>query len=240
MGWTGPNGSPHAGALGIHGEAIIDGEVVVVHEGRTKAAAMMAGRYAHAKQFRRHRRQLRILRSRLGGIIRDIQRKIEGQPALEEAFALPLGRATQIRSQQQRQRRPQLPPHPRLVQRTLVPLPVHAMAHARLSSPAQFGFLTHDYRLLTGSAHIHVDYMLTSMPTGTSTIFGVFQAIWASFIRRHSKAWARSPCRNALDRSPCRKALAHNLDHNAFARSRDPHDAWAHCRLVQKPRGTDR
>ena len=60
-----------------------------------KAAAGMAGRYAHAKQFRRHRRQLRILRSRLGRIIRDIRRKIEGQPALEEAFALPLGRATQ-------------------------------------------------------------------------------------------------------------------------------------------------
>jgi IS5 family transposase len=69
-----------------------------------KAAAMMASRYAHAKQFRRHQRQLRILRSRLGRIIRDIRRKIAGQPALEEAFALPLGRATQIRSQQQRQR----------------------------------------------------------------------------------------------------------------------------------------
>ena len=55
-----------------------------------KAAAMMAGRYAHAKQFKRHQRQLRILRSRLGRIIRDIRRKIEGQTALEEAFALPL------------------------------------------------------------------------------------------------------------------------------------------------------
>jgi transposase, IS5 family len=69
-----------------------------------KAAAMMAGRYAHAKQFKRQQRQLRTLRSRLGRIIRDIRRKIEGQPALEEAFALPLGRAAQIRSQQQRQR----------------------------------------------------------------------------------------------------------------------------------------
>jgi transposase, IS5 family len=69
-----------------------------------KAAAMMAGLYAHAKQFKRHQRQLRILRSRLGRIIHDIRRKIEGQPAVEEAFALPLGRATQIRSQQQRQR----------------------------------------------------------------------------------------------------------------------------------------
>ncbi len=69
-----------------------------------KAAAMMAGRYAHAKQFGRHQRQLRILRSRLGRIIRDIRRKTEGEPTPEEAFALPLGRASQIRSQQQRQR----------------------------------------------------------------------------------------------------------------------------------------
>lgn len=65
---------------------------------------MMAGRYAHAKQFQRHQGQLRILRSRLGRIIRDIRRKIEGQDALEAAFALPLSRASQIRSQQQRQR----------------------------------------------------------------------------------------------------------------------------------------
>src|SRR6187402_1857513 len=69
-----------------------------------KAAAMMASRYAHARQFKRHQRQLRILRSRLGRIIRDIRRKIEGQTVLENAFALPLSRASQIRSQQQRQR----------------------------------------------------------------------------------------------------------------------------------------
>jgi IS5 family transposase len=69
-----------------------------------KRAAMMAGRYAHAKQFKRHGRQLRILRSRLGRIIRDISRKIAGRPELEEAFAAPLARASQIRSQQQRQR----------------------------------------------------------------------------------------------------------------------------------------
>src|ERR1700687_4756002 len=69
-----------------------------------KAAALMAGRYAHAKQFNRHRRQLRILRTRLGRIIRDIRRKIAGQPTLEGAFEWPLARASQIRSQQQRQR----------------------------------------------------------------------------------------------------------------------------------------
>jgi IS5 family transposase len=69
-----------------------------------KGAAMMAGRYAHAKQFKPHQRHSRILRSRLGRIIRDIRRKIEGQTALEQTFALPLGRAAQIHSQQQRQR----------------------------------------------------------------------------------------------------------------------------------------
>jgi IS5 family transposase len=69
-----------------------------------KRAAMMAGRYAHAKQFNRHRRQLRILRTRLGRIIRDIRRKIAGKPDIEAAFEWPLTKADQIRSQQQRQR----------------------------------------------------------------------------------------------------------------------------------------
>jgi IS5 family transposase len=69
-----------------------------------KRAAMMAGRYAHAKQFKRHHRQLRILRSRLGRIIRDIRRKIAGQADVEAVFEWPLARASQIRSQQQRQR----------------------------------------------------------------------------------------------------------------------------------------
>src|SRR5262249_40671587 len=69
-----------------------------------KRAVMMAGRYAHAKQFNRHRRQLRILRTRLGRLIRDIRRKIAGNAELEAVFAWPLSRADQIRSQQQRQR----------------------------------------------------------------------------------------------------------------------------------------
>ena len=69
-----------------------------------KHAAMMAGRYAHAKQFNRYRRQLRILRTRLGRLIRDIRRKISGQQHIAAAFEAPLARASQIRSQQQRQR----------------------------------------------------------------------------------------------------------------------------------------
>jgi IS5 family transposase len=69
-----------------------------------KRAAMMAGRYAHAKQFNRYCRQLRLLRTRLGRMIRDIRRKITGKADLEAIFEWPLVRANQIRSQQQRQR----------------------------------------------------------------------------------------------------------------------------------------
>ncbi len=69
-----------------------------------KQATIMAGRYAHAKQFKRHRRQLRGLRIRLGRLIRDIRRKIAGQDELEATFEQPLSRAAQIRTQEQRQR----------------------------------------------------------------------------------------------------------------------------------------
>jgi IS5 family transposase len=67
-----------------------------------KAAAMMASRYAHAKQFRRHRR--RILRSRLGRIIRDIRRKIEGQPSAGGGVRPPAEPSHPDPLQQQRQR----------------------------------------------------------------------------------------------------------------------------------------
>ena len=69
-----------------------------------KRAAMMAGRYAHAKQFNRHQRKLRFLRTRLGRLVRDIRRKVRGRDDLEAAFQEPLSRASQIRAQQQRQR----------------------------------------------------------------------------------------------------------------------------------------
>jgi IS5 family transposase len=69
-----------------------------------KQAAIMAGRYAHAKQWKRQRRQLKFLRIRLGRLIRDIRRKIEDEADLKKVFAEPLSRASQIRSQQQRRR----------------------------------------------------------------------------------------------------------------------------------------
>ena len=69
-----------------------------------KQAAVMAGRYAHAKQFKRMNRALKFLRTRLGRLIRDIARKTEGDGALEEVFAWPLSKARQIRRQRQNQR----------------------------------------------------------------------------------------------------------------------------------------
>jgi IS5 family transposase len=69
-----------------------------------KPAALLAGRYAHAKQFKRTGRELRFLRTRLGRLIRDLRRKTERDDALRETFAGPLSKAMQIRRQRQQQR----------------------------------------------------------------------------------------------------------------------------------------
>ena len=50
-------------------------------------------RYTHAKQFKRANRELKFLRTRLGRLIRDITRKIEGDPYLKNVFAVPLSKA---------------------------------------------------------------------------------------------------------------------------------------------------
>lgn len=95
----------HAAIKGLN--HLVDQHEVPVRQSYVRVAkrsAMMAGRYAHAKQFNRHNKELRFLRTRLGRLIRDIGRKIKGNAALENAFAAALSRASQIRSQKQRQR----------------------------------------------------------------------------------------------------------------------------------------
>lgn len=64
-----------------------------------KRAQIMAQRYAHAKQYKRHRRQVKFLKTRLGRLIRDIKRKTAHDPALQEAFAEPLAKAQTIKTQ---------------------------------------------------------------------------------------------------------------------------------------------
>jgi IS5 family transposase len=61
-------------------------------------------RYAHAKQFKRANRALRKLKTFLGRVIRDIARKIDGDPGLETAFAHLLSLARRVRAQERGQR----------------------------------------------------------------------------------------------------------------------------------------
>ena len=49
-------------------------------------------------------KQIKLPRIRLGRVIRDIRRKIDGNEELQEAFGAPLSKASQIRGQKQRQR----------------------------------------------------------------------------------------------------------------------------------------
>jgi transposase, IS5 family len=73
-----------------------------------KRAAIMIGRYTHAHQFKRARRELKFLPVRLGRIIRDIRRKIEGSTVLEDRFGSLLDLALRVRHQEQRQRGPKV------------------------------------------------------------------------------------------------------------------------------------
>jgi len=73
-----------------------------------KRAAIMVGRYTHAHQFKRARRALKFLRTRLGRVIRDIRRRIDGDAALEARFGPLLDLAQRVRSQDQHQRGPKV------------------------------------------------------------------------------------------------------------------------------------
>lgn len=73
-----------------------------------KRALIKHQRYAHAKQFKRANRQLRKVRTYLGRVIRDIERKTAGDAALEEVFAQPLYRARLVKDQKRRQRGPKI------------------------------------------------------------------------------------------------------------------------------------
>ena len=73
-----------------------------------KFALIQHQRYAHAKQFKRANRALRTLKTYLGRVIRDIARKIDGDPGLETKFALLLSLARRVRAQERGQRGPKV------------------------------------------------------------------------------------------------------------------------------------
>lgn len=68
-----------------------------------KLALIKAQRYAHAKQFKRHKREVKFLKVRLGRVIRDIRRKIKTVAGLEAVFADDLAMAVRLRLQKKRQ-----------------------------------------------------------------------------------------------------------------------------------------
>lgn len=65
-----------------------------------KHALMMNGRYTHARQMKRAKRMQKGLRTYLGCVIRDIERKILNQPQWTERFAKLLAIAKHIHAQQ--------------------------------------------------------------------------------------------------------------------------------------------
>jgi IS5 family transposase len=73
-----------------------------------KFALIQHQRYAHAKQFKRANRALRTLKTYLGRVIRDIARKIDGDPSLETKFAWLLSLARRVREQERGQRGPKV------------------------------------------------------------------------------------------------------------------------------------
>jgi IS5 family transposase len=73
-----------------------------------KFALIQHQRYAHAKQFKRANRSLRKLKTYLGRVIRDIARKIDGDPRLEAKFAWLLSLARRVRAQERGQRGPKI------------------------------------------------------------------------------------------------------------------------------------
>jgi IS5 family transposase len=73
-----------------------------------KLALVKHQRYAHARQFGRAAKALRKLKTYLGRVIRDIARKIEGDPRRENAFARLMSLARRVRDQQRGQRGPKV------------------------------------------------------------------------------------------------------------------------------------
>ena len=67
-----------------------------------KHALIKQQRYAHAKQYKRAKRELRTLKTYLGRTVRDISRKITHDGDLQRLFSVPLSQAKRVMSQKPR------------------------------------------------------------------------------------------------------------------------------------------
>ncbi len=66
---------------------------------KSKRSLFMSGRYSHARQMRKFNRELRRLRTYLGRVVRDIERKTAGDEALSNIFSEPLSLAQRVLNQ---------------------------------------------------------------------------------------------------------------------------------------------
>jgi IS5 family transposase len=75
-------------------------ELRQAHTRLAKRAAVQVGRYAHARQMRRMRRELKRLKTYLGRVYRDIARKVAGDDNLLAPFAGLLGLTDRLLTQE--------------------------------------------------------------------------------------------------------------------------------------------
>jgi transposase, IS5 family len=80
-------------------ERLLAETVRQAHTRLAKTAAVKAGRYAHARQYRRMKRELRRLRTYLGRVYRDVGRKTAGDEGLEARFSRLLGLVERLLTQ---------------------------------------------------------------------------------------------------------------------------------------------
>ncbi len=118
-----------------------------------KLALIKQGRYAHAKQHNRARRELKRLRVYLGRVVRDIRRKIEGNPALTDVFRRPLWLAERVATQLKRD------PFPKVY--SLHAPEVECIGKGEAAKPYEFGckvtVATTNTRSAGGQFVIHTD-----------------------------------------------------------------------------------
>lgn len=118
-----------------------------------RLALMKQGRYAHAKQHNRARRELKRLKTFLGRVVRDIRRKIEGNPALADIFRRPLWLAERVATQKRRDRLPKV---------TSLHAPeVECIGKGKAARPYEFGckvtVATTNARTKAGQFVVHID-----------------------------------------------------------------------------------
>lgn len=108
---------------------------------------------SHAKQHNRARRELKRLRTILGRVVRDIRRKIEGNPALTDVFRRPLWLAERVATQTRRD------PLPKVY--SLHAPEVECIGKGKAAKPYEFGckvtVATTNARSPGGQFVVHID-----------------------------------------------------------------------------------